>query len=130
MATTSAKRIDPGSLNLKEQVVAINRVTKVVKGGKNLSFSATYLYYHGLHLTRTRDINLFAPVPTVINTNPAITPAQSFTFLRFPGTTSPSRPISRPTSSARRGRPMENRSSRSRTWACTAKSSSSIWQAA
>jgi small subunit ribosomal protein S5 len=37
---TIAKRIDPGSLNLKEQVVAINRVTKVVKGGKNLSFSA------------------------------------------------------------------------------------------
>ena len=28
------------TLNLKEQVVAINRVTKVVKGGKNLSFSA------------------------------------------------------------------------------------------
>src|SRR3974390_1957574 len=37
---TSVKRIDPASLNLKEQVVAINRVTKVVKGGKNLSFSA------------------------------------------------------------------------------------------
>ena len=36
----TVKRIDPGSLNLKEQVVAINRVTKVVKGGKNLSFSA------------------------------------------------------------------------------------------
>src|SRR5215210_4948035 len=34
------KRIDPSVLNLKEQVVAINRVTKVVKGGKNLSFSA------------------------------------------------------------------------------------------
>src|ERR1700689_3129863 len=34
------KRIDAGSLNLKEQVVAINRVTKVVKGGKNMSFSA------------------------------------------------------------------------------------------
>ena len=34
------KRIDPSTLNLKEQVVAINRVTKVVKGGKNLSFSA------------------------------------------------------------------------------------------
>ncbi len=27
-------------LNLKEKVVAINRVTKVVKGGKNMSFSA------------------------------------------------------------------------------------------
>src|SRR5678815_2384542 len=40
MAITSAKRIDPATLNLKEQVVAINRVTKVVKGGKNLSFSA------------------------------------------------------------------------------------------
>ena len=39
MATT-VKRIDPATLNLKEQVVAINRVTKVVKGGKNLSFSA------------------------------------------------------------------------------------------
>jgi small subunit ribosomal protein S5 len=34
------KRLNPQSLNLKEQVVAINRVTKVVKGGKNLSFSA------------------------------------------------------------------------------------------
>lgn len=33
-------RIDPSSLQLKDQVVSINRVTKVVKGGKNLSFSA------------------------------------------------------------------------------------------
>jgi outer membrane receptor protein involved in Fe transport len=54
---------------------------------RNLSFSATYLYYHGLHLTRTRDINLAAPVATVITGG-----GQSYTFERFPT----ARPISRP----------------------------------
>ncbi len=34
------KRLDSGAYQLKDQVVAINRVTKVVKGGKNLSFAA------------------------------------------------------------------------------------------
>ncbi|HEY6232126.1 MAG TPA: TonB-dependent receptor [Pyrinomonadaceae bacterium] len=53
---------------------------------KNLSVSATYLYYHGLHLTRTRDINLFAPVPFS-----ATGGGQTYTFQRFPST----RPISR-----------------------------------
>src|SRR5947199_8031083 len=39
-ANGTVKRIDPQALNLKEQVVSINRVTKVVKSGKNMSFSA------------------------------------------------------------------------------------------
>ena len=39
MNKTRAK-IDPTDFDLKDTVVSINRVTKVVKGGKNLSFSA------------------------------------------------------------------------------------------
>src|SRR5258706_1612008 len=39
MATVK-KKLDAGSFQLKDQVVSINRVTKVVKGGKNLSFAA------------------------------------------------------------------------------------------
>jgi small subunit ribosomal protein S5 len=34
------ERIDASQLDIKDNVVSINRVTKVVKGGKNLSFSA------------------------------------------------------------------------------------------
>ncbi len=37
---TVRRKIDAGEFQLKDQVVAINRVTKVVKGGKNLSFAA------------------------------------------------------------------------------------------
>jgi len=41
MPTATVKRkLDAGNYQLKDQVVAINRVTKVVKGGKNLSFAA------------------------------------------------------------------------------------------
>src|SRR3970040_340129 len=41
------KTIDAGSLQLKEHVVAVNRVTKAVKGGKNLSFSALVVVGNG-----------------------------------------------------------------------------------
>jgi small subunit ribosomal protein S5 len=38
--TESREKIDASELELKDTVVSISRVTKVVKGGKNLSFSA------------------------------------------------------------------------------------------
>ena len=41
------ERIDASQLDLRDTVVAINRVTKVVKGGKNLSFSALVIVGDG-----------------------------------------------------------------------------------
>jgi small subunit ribosomal protein S5 len=41
-------KIDPKMLDLKDSVVSINRVTKVVKGGKNMSFSALVVVGDGL----------------------------------------------------------------------------------
>src|SRR3982751_5740127 len=40
MAISVKKRLDAGHFQLKDQVVSINRLTKVVKGGKNMSFAA------------------------------------------------------------------------------------------
>ena len=44
----SRPKIDTTALDLKDTVVSINRVTKVVKGGKNLSFSALVVVGDGL----------------------------------------------------------------------------------
>ena len=55
---------------------------------RGLSLSATYLFYRGVHLTRTRDVNLFAPA-ALTATGPDGT---AYTFERFPA----ARPISRP----------------------------------
>ena len=49
---------------------------------KNMSLSVTYLLFRGVHLSRTRDINLGAPVPTVV-TDPSLA---AFTVLRHPAT--------------------------------------------
>lgn len=51
---------------------------------KNVSLAVTYLYFRGVHLSRTRDINLFAPVPTTAIDQAT---AQTFTVQRFPGAT-------------------------------------------
>ena len=41
------EKIDPADIELKDTVVSISRVTKVVKGGKNLSFSALVIVGDG-----------------------------------------------------------------------------------
>jgi outer membrane receptor protein involved in Fe transport len=55
----------------------------------DLSVGVSYLSVQGRHLQRTRDINLPPPVATPVTG--AIVP----TFLRYPGGTSPTRPIGR-----------------------------------
>jgi hypothetical protein len=61
---------------------------------KDISIAVTYLYFRGVHLSRTRDINLSTPVPT-----PAFDQVtnQQFTVQRFPGASftaaAPTRPF-------------------------------------
>jgi hypothetical protein len=60
----------------------------------DITLSVTYLYFRGVHISRTRDINLLPPVPTT-----AVDPVtgQTFTVQRFPGASftasAPTRPI-------------------------------------
>ncbi len=49
---------------------------------KNVSLGVTYLYFRGVHLSRTRDINLFAPVATTAIDQVT---GQPYTVQRFPG---------------------------------------------
>ena len=60
--------IQQGRLGIERELVA------------NTSLSVSYLYFRGVHISRTRDINLGAPVPTTV-TDPA---GQTFTVLRHP----------------------------------------------
>lgn len=46
----------------------------------NTSLSVSYLYFRGVHLSRTRDVNLGTPVPTTV----ADPSGQTFTVLRHP----------------------------------------------
>ena len=48
----------------------------------NMSLSVSYLFFRGVHLSRTRDINLGAPVPTIV-TGP-LPDLTQFTVLRHP----------------------------------------------
>jgi len=59
------ERIDPSQLDLRDTVVSINRVTKVVKGGKNLSFSALVVVGDG-HGTVGFGVGKAKEVPSAI----------------------------------------------------------------
>jgi hypothetical protein len=60
---------------------------------KNIAVSATWLYFRGVHLSRTRDVNLLPPVAAT-----AVDPVtgQTYTIQRFPGATFTSTAPTRP----------------------------------
>ena len=48
MSNTNIKKVRTSDLELKDRLVAINRVTKVTKGGRTFSFSAIVVVGYGL----------------------------------------------------------------------------------
>ena len=66
----------------------VEPATSKPRSGTDFALSVGYLGVHGLHLTRTRDVNLFPAVP-VAAVLPDGTP---ITYYRHPGTNSPARP--------------------------------------
>ena len=57
--------------------------------GSNYAVTVGYLGLHGVHLTRSRDINLLPEVPTVGTIS---TTGQAILYYRHPGATAPTRP--------------------------------------
>lgn len=56
---------------------------------RDVAVGATYLYVKGTNLSRTRDLNLLAPVAATI----PIQGGATLNYLRHPGATSPTRPV-------------------------------------
>ena len=86
-------KIDPNDFDLKDTVVSINRVTKVVKGGKNLSFSALVVVGDG-HGVVGFGVGKAKEVPSAIKKG---IEAAKKALLRVPlaGTTIPHRVVGR-----------------------------------
>ena len=74
------------SKNYKQPFTHQARVQYERELWKNTTFSVQYQFYRGVDLTRTRDANLAAPIPTIVPVLDATgaTTGQTLTVMRFP----------------------------------------------